>query len=263
MGVQLQVGPLLQQGDNESETVARAVDRVVADQAGPGLLDVLDAQQVEGDVVDLGQAQQATEGLVAFGVRIQPGGQAVGVLQLVLMQVVAQGAQVEHAQRHPGAGEDVLVALAGFVEQTQVALLGGDIAQHPHVAILTVIGTQSAAAGGEAARFPVQVELQQLRSAQMLLPGVAEQVVQLRDQLRQLAAPDLSGREAEEFGGWAVGITQATAEIADQQPFLDGAEHAVELPPGRHRPAQQQRQAQHAQQQGWHLDEQRGRQGRQ
>src|SRR5690606_67918 len=118
---EFQIRAAFQQSGNQLEAVANGLDGQLTHQAAPGLLDILNAEQVERDAVSFSQSQQAAQNLVMLGILFEPGSQAVDVMQFVLMQIIDKIAQVEYAQCNPGTVENALVA-AGLADRVDSRL---------------------------------------------------------------------------------------------------------------------------------------------
>ncbi|MNO85726.1 hypothetical protein D3C76_771040 [compost metagenome] len=88
---------------------------VAIDQQVPHLLTGVDVQQLQGDLIDLGDAQFLQQ-LPAQVWGPQPGLQLLVAQQLSLVEQAAQARHVEDAQGHAGAFENLLVASATFVQ---------------------------------------------------------------------------------------------------------------------------------------------------
>ncbi|MNG05508.1 hypothetical protein D3C84_887010 [compost metagenome] len=90
-----------------------AIQRIAVDQQLPGLLTGIDVEQLQGDLVDLGDAQFLQQLLALFR-GFQPGLQVFGAEQLVFVEDVLEARHVEHAQGDAGAFENILIAPATF-----------------------------------------------------------------------------------------------------------------------------------------------------
>ncbi|MCY1288648.1 hypothetical protein D9M70_377020 [compost metagenome] len=127
-----------------------------------------------------------------------------------------QPAQIEDAQADAAAFKDRLVAALGLLQHLQRALLVGDVAQHPGMALL-----QGVALDGEQARFAVLFE-RQVERLFACLHGV-----QARQQFLQRVT---LCRRAEQLPGLRIEIAQPAAGIGDQDALLDGVQHVVGPP---------------------------------
>ncbi|MNC20806.1 hypothetical protein D3C75_687700 [compost metagenome] len=92
-----------------------AVQGMAVDQQLPGFIGVIDIEQLQCDLVDLGDPQFLQQ-LSAFFRDRQPRLQLFAVLQLCLVEKALQPGHVEDTQGHTGAFENVLIASAAFIQ---------------------------------------------------------------------------------------------------------------------------------------------------
>ncbi|MNS85654.1 hypothetical protein D3C72_1195270 [compost metagenome] len=92
-----------------------AVQRVAVDQQFPGLIGGVDVEQLQRDLVDLGNAQRLQQ-LLALLRDGQPRLQLIVALHLALAEYILEAGHVEHAQRNAGAFENLLIAPTTFMQ---------------------------------------------------------------------------------------------------------------------------------------------------
>ncbi|MNG95578.1 hypothetical protein D3C79_546180 [compost metagenome] len=126
---QLQQRALLDQRVDQLHADAVAAIASAVDQALPGTFVAVDVQQLACHLVDLGDLQLQQQRAAQVGVQGQALLECGAVAQVIAVELARQAGEVEHAQGHAGAFEDLLVAPAIFLQR---ALAPAHVDQRQH-----------------------------------------------------------------------------------------------------------------------------------
>ncbi len=102
--------------------------RTTVDQQLPRLFAGIDVEQLQRDLVDLGDTQLLQQ-LLALRRLVEPGLELVAGLDLRFLENLFQARQIEYTQGHAGAFENILITPATFM---QLALTAAHVQQRDH-----------------------------------------------------------------------------------------------------------------------------------
>ncbi|MNQ38053.1 hypothetical protein D3C85_516160 [compost metagenome] len=228
--LQFELAGAFEQGREQVHAKALGVQWATVDQVSPGVLGGVDAEQLQGHLVGLGETHQLQQFAMPLRMGEQPAPQARAVMHLQLLQVLRQRGQVQDAERGAGAFEDVLVAPAGFLQDVGGVLLLGDVAQHPDEAQAPRRIAEFAAAYGEQAGHAVLADLHQIGVKVARPAGVVQQLrIEVGQQLQQVPAVRVLAAQTEQFLGLGVEVAQLAIAGGDQHALLDGPQRTGRL----------------------------------
>ncbi|MNY24591.1 hypothetical protein D3C86_1583210 [compost metagenome] len=99
--------------------------RMAVDQQFPGVFGGVYVEQLQGNLIDLGDTQFPQQ-LLTLLRNLQPGPQVFGAVQPGLVEAALESGHIQYAQGDPGAFEDILIASAAFM---QLALAAAHVQQ--------------------------------------------------------------------------------------------------------------------------------------